>query len=106
VMYMASLGKTGIRELAGLNHDKAEYLKARLKAAGFTLPFERPTFNEFVVEFPEGFDRTYERLLTQKMIPGLALRPFYPEFAGHYLLCVTETKSKEAMDAFVREVTE
>jgi len=104
VMYMASLGKTGIRELAGLNHDKAEYLKARLKGAGFTIPFERPTFNEFVVQFPKGFDRTHERLLTQKMIPGLALKPFYPEFANHYLLCVTETKSREAMDAFVREV--
>jgi len=105
VMYMASLGKTGIRELAGLNHDKAEYLKARLKEAGFTIPFERPTFNEFVVEFPKGFERTYKRLLTQKMIPGLALKPFYPELADHYLLCVTETKSREAMDAFVREVT-
>jgi glycine dehydrogenase subunit 1 len=104
VMYMASLGKSGIRELAVLNHDKAEYLKTRLKQAGFTIPFERPTFNEFVVEFPKGFERTYERLLTQKMIPGLALKPFYPEFSNHYLLCATETKSREAMDAFVREV--
>jgi glycine dehydrogenase subunit 1 len=105
VMYMASLGKTGIRELAGLNHDKAEYLKTRLKEAGFTIPFERPTFNEFVVEFPKGFEKTRERLLEKKMVPGLALKPFYPELANHYLLCVTETKSREAMDAFVREVT-
>jgi len=104
VMYMASLGKTGIRDLALLNRDKAEYLKTRLKGAGFNIPFERPTFNEFVVQFPEGFEGTYERLIEKNMVPGLALKPFYPELAHHYLMCVTETTSKEAMDAFVREV--
>ena len=104
VMYMASLGKTGIRELAQLNHDKAEYLKSRLKAAGFSIPFERPTFNEFVVGFPKGFGETRNRLLEKKMVPGLALGPFYPELREHHLLCVTETKSREAIDGFVREI--
>ena len=51
-MYMASLGGTGLRELARLNHDKSEYLKQELTRAGFTIPFASPTFNEFVVEFP------------------------------------------------------
>ena len=104
VMYMASLGKTGIRELALLNRDKAEYLKTRLKGAGFNIPFERPTFNEFVVQYPEGFEGTYERLMKKNVVPGLALKPFYPELANHYLLCVTETKTREKMDALVREV--
>jgi glycine dehydrogenase subunit 1 len=104
VMYMASLGKTGIRELAGLNHDKAEYLKSCLKGAGFTIAFDRPTFNEFVVEFPKGFEEIRERLLEKKIIPGLALKDFYPELPNHYLLCVTETKTREAMDTFAREV--
>jgi glycine dehydrogenase subunit 1 len=104
-MYMASLGKTGMQDLARLNHDKAEYLKSRLKEAGFSIPFHRPTFNEFIVEFPPGFEKTCDRLLEKKMVPGLAVRPFYPELANHYLLCVTETKSREAMDAFIREVT-
>ncbi|MBW2560067.1 MAG: aminomethyl-transferring glycine dehydrogenase subunit GcvPA, partial [Deltaproteobacteria bacterium] len=54
-MYLASVGGTGIRDLACLNHDKAEYLKRGLKEAGCTLPFDSPTFNEFVVEFPKEF---------------------------------------------------
>lgn len=103
-MYMASLGKTGIQDLARLNRDKAEYLKSRLREAGCLIPFGRPTFNEFVVEFPEGFERIYERLLAKKMVPGLSLEPFYPELTNHYLLCVTETKSRAEMDALVREV--
>ncbi|MFP3869731.1 MAG: glycine dehydrogenase, partial [Syntrophobacteria bacterium] len=104
-MYMASVGSTGIRELASLNHDKAEYLKRRLKEAGFTPGFETPTFNEFVVEFPPGFEDTYQRLLEKKTVPGLPLEQYYPELAHHYLLCVTETKSREDMDALVREIT-
>lgn len=102
--YMASLGGSGIRELARLNHDKAEYLKNELKKAGFTISFDSPTFNEFVVEFPKGFEANYGRLLEKKIIAGLSLAPYYPELVNHYLLCVTETRSKEDMDSLVREV--
>ena len=103
-MYMASVGGTGIRELARLNHDKSEYLKMELKKAGFTITFGSPTFNEFVVEFPSGFEAAYKRLLEKKIVAGLSLAPYYPELSSHYLLCVTETSSKDDMDALVREV--
>ncbi|NVM56961.1 MAG: aminomethyl-transferring glycine dehydrogenase subunit GcvPA [Desulfobacterales bacterium] len=103
-MYMASVGGTGIRKLARLNHDKAEYLKNELKKAGFKIPFDSPTFNEFVVEFPKGFEATYRRLLGKKIVAGHCLAPYYPELSNHYLLCVTETMSKDDMDALVREV--
>ncbi|MCP4293370.1 MAG: glycine dehydrogenase, partial [bacterium] len=103
-MYMASVGGTGIQELARLNHDKSEYLKMELKRAGFTITFDSPTFNEFVVEFPSGFEATYNRLLEKKIIAGLSLAHYYPELSSHYLLCVTETMSKDDMDALVREV--
>jgi glycine dehydrogenase subunit 1 len=103
-IYMASVGGTGIRELARLNHDKSEYLKMELKKAGFTITFDSPTFNEFVVEFPSGFEAIYKRLLEKKIVAGLSLAPYYPELSSHYLLCVTETRSKDDMDALVREV--
>jgi len=103
-MYMASVGGTGIRKLAQLNYDKAEYLKKELKKAGFGIPFDSPTFNEFVIEFPSGFEATHKHLLEKKIIAGLCLAPYYPELANHYLLCVTETRSKNDMDALVREV--
>jgi glycine dehydrogenase subunit 1 len=102
--YMASLGGTGMRELAQLNHDKAEYLKAQLRAAGISLPFPAPTFNEFVAAFPAGFENTHRRLLAKKIVAGLPLEPHYPELPGHYLLCVTETLSKADLDTLVREV--
>ena len=104
-MYMASLGKQGLRELAKLNYDRAQYLKRRLKEFGFTIRFDSPTFNEFVVEFPAHFAATYERLLDQKIVPGLPLAPYYPELSNHYLMGVTETKTKEDMDTLVKGMT-
>jgi len=104
-VYMATLGGTGIRALARLNFDKCEYLKGELRRAGFRIAFEQPTFNEFVVEFPEGFVKTYDRLVKEKIIPGLPLECHYRELKNHYLLCVTETISKEDMDALVNQLT-
>jgi glycine dehydrogenase subunit 1 len=102
--YMAALGGSGLRELAQLNHDKAEYLKAGLRSCGVALPFAAPTFNEFVAAFPHDFTNTYRRLLAQKIVAGLPLEPYYPELPGRYLLCVTETLSKADMDTLLREV--
>jgi len=104
-MYMASLGGTGLQELAQLNYDKCIYLQQALQRAGLRLPFAAPTFNEFVVTFPAGFDRTYQRLLKRKIVAGLSLGEYYPELAGSYLLCVTETLAKEDLDGLVKEVT-
>jgi glycine dehydrogenase subunit 1 len=101
-MYMASLGGTGLRELARLNYDKSEYLKQELIRAGFKIPFAGTTFNEFVVEFPTGFETTYERLLQEKIVAGLPLASYYPELPNHYLLCVTETKTRDDLDTLVR----
>jgi glycine dehydrogenase subunit 1 len=103
-MYMACLGASGIRDLSRLNHDKAEYLKNRLKAAGCKIPFPSPSFNEFVVEMPQGFEKTYRRLLEKKIVAGLSLATYYPELKDHYLFCVTETKSREDMDRLVKEL--
>lgn len=104
VIYMASLGGTGIRQLAQLNHDNAQYLKTELKKAGFNISYSSPVFNEFVVEFQPDFKKIYDRLLEKKIIAGLNIEPYFPELPGRYLLCVTETITKKDMDALIKEV--
>jgi glycine dehydrogenase subunit 1 len=104
-MYMASLGSSGFRELARLNRDKTEYLKGKLVQSAATLPFEGTTFNEFVVKFPRGFQETHERLLKKGIVAGLPIATYYPELSDCYLLCVTETKSKDDLDELAKEVT-
>jgi glycine dehydrogenase subunit 1 len=92
-----ALGGTGIRELARLNRDKAEYLKALAKA-GCTLPFSAPTFNEFVVRFPDGFPTPGSACWRKRSLPGCTWRPTTRN-CPTALMCVTETSSKADMDA-------
>lgn len=103
-IYMASVGSTGLQYLARLNYDKCEYLKKELTKAGFDICFGSPTFNEFVAECPEGFENRYRELLEEKIVAGYPIAAYYPELSNHYLFCVTETKSKEMIDALVREI--
>ena len=103
-MYMASLGGTGIGKLARVNYDKTHYFKERLRQAGATLTFSGQVFNEFVVAFSSDFQPAYNRLLQKNIVAGLELGSLYPELAGKYLFCVTETIAKETMDTIVAEV--
>jgi glycine dehydrogenase subunit 1 len=104
-MYMASLGGSGLRELARLNYDTAGYLKNALHSAGIALPFSAPTFNEFVVRLPAGSQNRYQELLKRQIVFGLHLAKYFPELSDHYLLCATETSRKQDMDLLVQEVT-
>ena len=104
-MYMASLGGSGIRELARVNYDKAQYLRAELEKAGAFLVFEGPTFNEFVVSFDRDFAPIRQRLKEQNIVAGIDLGGYYLELSGCYLFCVTETVSRQTLDMVVREVS-
>lgn len=103
-MYLAALGGTGLRKLARLNYDKAQYLRNELARAGSSIVFESPVFNEFMVEFNKDFAPVYEALLKEKIVAGLDIGRFYPELSGKYLFCVTETTSRHVLDTVVREV--
>ncbi|MCE5248898.1 aminomethyl-transferring glycine dehydrogenase subunit GcvPA [bacterium] len=103
-MYMACLGRTGLRDLARINYNKAQYFRELLNKAGFETRFESPVFNEFVVRAPRSFEQAYNRLAERKIVAGLPLAEYYPELEGCYLMCVTETKTKDDIDGFVKEV--
>ena len=107
-MYMATVGKVGIRKLAELNHDKAVFLKNELETAGFEIPFSRSFFNEFVVKVPDAkvadFKAKREALKKKGMVAGLNIEKYYPELKHHYLFCATEVFSKGDMETLVREV--
>ncbi len=103
-MFMASLGGTGLRRLARLNYDKAGYGRAVLRRAGARMVWETPTFNEFLVEFPSDFAPVRERLRAEGIVAGLELGRFYPEHAGRYLFCLTETVERATVDKIAEEV--
>ncbi|KMY42756.1 aminomethyl-transferring glycine dehydrogenase subunit GcvPA [Peribacillus loiseleuriae] len=97
---MSSLGKQGIRQMAQLNLEKADYMAKTLKQKGFVILNQSPFFNEFVVELPRPVKEVNAKLLEAGIIGGFDLEIDY----GHenqMLLAVTEQRTKEEIDQFV-----
>ncbi len=102
-VYMATMGKQGLAQVAELCIQKAHYAASEIaKLPGYSLAFpDRPFFKEFVVKAPADPARINEHLLTQGIIGGLPLGQHYPEMADAVLLCVTEQRTKDDIDALV-----
>jgi len=104
-VYLAVMGKQGLRELAVLNLRKADYLKNKLsKVGGFEIRFNADTFNEFVLKCPKPATEVRDSLLEHKILAGLPLGGHYPELADSLLLCATEMNTVEAIDRLTEKL--
>ncbi|MEC5422271.1 aminomethyl-transferring glycine dehydrogenase subunit GcvPA [Virgibacillus sp. C22-A2] len=101
---MTSIGKHGLKKMAALNMQKARYAKKKLEEANLPVVFEGVFFNEIVVNLSKSVSEINERLLEKGIIGGYDLEHYYPELKGHMLVAVTEIRSKEEIDAFVKEL--
>jgi glycine dehydrogenase subunit 1 len=101
-IYLALLGRRGLRELAELNLAKAEYAKARVRATrGLSLPFSAPTFNEFVIGVAGPAADALARARRAGVVAGLDLAPFGRSLGPAVLFCATELASRESIDRAV-----
>jgi len=106
-IFLETLGESGMRELGRQNIQKANYAFDRLGALkGVKKKFGGPVFNEFVLEFEDGYKKVQDHLLSRGVLGGLALEPFYPQLKDCVLFCVTEVHGKEAIDQLIRLVAE
>ncbi|WP_129703878.1 aminomethyl-transferring glycine dehydrogenase subunit GcvPA [Priestia megaterium] len=97
---MTALGKQGIRHMAQLNVEKADYMAKSLQKKGFIVTNEAPFFNEFVVELPCRIKEVNVKLLEAGIIGGFDLESDYG-FDNQMLIAVTEQRTKEEIDQFV-----
>ncbi len=102
-IYMETMGKAGLQEVAMQNAQKAAYAKEQIAAIdGYEIAFSSPTFNEFVVRGPRPATELLENLRTNDgMIGGLALSKYYSGSDNDFLVCVTETNSRAQIDGLV-----
>ena len=102
-IYLALLGKRGLKALAEQNLAKAHYAAQELAAVpGVSAAFTAPFFNEFSIRAPRKVDRLLAALGDEKIIGGLKLERFYPELKDHVLIAVTETARRMDLDRMVR----
>ena len=99
-IFLSVYGKEGIRELAEHNLAKADYAARTLSAqAGAKLRFTgAPRFHEFVLQTDEAPAAWSERLLENKIVGGIELSRWYPEFKNCTLWCATEVIARETID--------
>ena len=105
-IFMTIYGKVGLRELARQNLAKTAYAAQQFGKHARVLFPSTPRFNEFVVQTSEDPYAINARLLGHKMVGGLPLKKFYPEFGNAALWCCTEMTTRTSIDTAVAMVAE
>jgi len=99
-IYMATMGKEGLVEVAGQSAKRAAYLRKQLLATGkVKAGNDHPFFREFVVELPKPAKEVNQLLLENGLIGGYALTG---DKENQMILCATEKRTKDEMDHLVR----
>jgi glycine dehydrogenase subunit 1 len=99
-VYLSLMGPAGMRSVAELCLQKARYAAERLAAVpSLALAFDRPTFKEFVVRSKDvPVEELIERCRGEKILAGVPLGRWYPQWDDCLLVAVTEKRTKEEID--------
>jgi glycine dehydrogenase subunit 1 len=106
-IYLAALGKQGLRRVGELSTEKAHYAAAQLtRVPGVSLRFSQPFFKEFVLRLPKSPASVVGKLARKRILPGVPLRPHDRALADSLLVAVTEQRTKEEIDAYAAALAE
>lgn len=98
-VYMATMGKAGLKEVAEQCLQKTNYAKKNLSKL---VALKAPSFKEIVVKLNKPFETVSKDLEKNGIVGGLDLGKHYPELKGHMLIAVTEMIKKEDIDRLVK----
>jgi len=102
-IYLATMGPKGLRHTAEQNIQKTHYAAQQIRArTKHSILFSGPRFNEFVIQLKEDYASRAQRFMRSHIIPGLHIARFYPELGNSLLVCVTETTTRDQIDALVK----
>jgi len=107
-IYMAAMGKYGLRTVAELSYHKAHYAAAQIgQLPGYEVLGGWPFFKEFIVRCPRPVATINEILLDRYgMVGGYDLAHDYPSLENAMLICVTELNSKAQIDLLAEALQE
>ena len=106
-IYMATLGKKGIKEVALQCLNKSHYALEKLTQSGkYKKAFDKPFFKEFVIKSDNCPCDINNKLLENNILGGYNLGKNYPKYKDSMMLCVTEKRTKEDIDKLVKVMEE
>jgi glycine dehydrogenase subunit 1 len=98
-VYLATLGRTGLRHVAELCYHKAHYAAEKIaELKGYSLVFSKPFFKEFAIRCPVAPSRINQALFNEGIIGGLDISHIID---NGMLLCVTEINTRQEIDRLV-----
>jgi len=103
-VYLAAMGKQGLRQVAELCYHKAHYAAAKIgELPGYSLPIDQQFFQEFVVQCPTSPTEINRKLMERNILGGLDVSE---KISNGMLLCVTEMNSQKDIDNLVSALGE
>ena len=103
-VYVATLGKQGIKDVANLCYQKAHFAASEIaQIPGYSLPVEGTFFHEFAVTCPRSVAETSAALLERKIIGGYDISDRIP---NTMVICVTEMNPRAEIDRLVEALRE
>ncbi len=102
-VYLAAMGKQGLRQVAELCYHRAHYAAERIDELNdFEVVQAKPFFKEFALRCPAPVSEINRHLLDEfGIIGGYDLGRDYAQLKDHMLLCVTEMNPRAEIDALV-----
>jgi glycine dehydrogenase subunit 1 len=105
-IYLALMGKGGLRKTAELCWHKSHYAAERIAALpGFAVK-NRSFFKEFTAVLPGNAGKAAEKLAEQNIICGLPLSRYFPDRDRELLVCVTEKNTRQDIDELAQALGE
>ncbi len=105
--YLTYMGPYGLKKTAEISLNRAHNLAsslANLSIKGVRLAFNKPFFNEFVLEIPISASEIINKMLDKNILPGLDLNGIDGYKTNQILVSITEMNSMEQINGFVESV--
>jgi len=98
-VYLATLGRRGLRQVAELCYHKAHYAAEKIaRLTGYSPVFSKPFFKEFAIRCPVAPSQINRGLFNEGIIGGLDISHI---IENGMLLCVTEMNTRQEIDKLV-----
>jgi glycine dehydrogenase subunit 1 len=102
-IYMASMGKQGLKHVSELCYHKAHYAAQKInELADYSVINHQPFFNEFTISSEKPITELNKILFDEYgLIGGYNLEKDYPHLKNHMLLAFTEMISVDDINSLV-----
>ena len=104
-VYLSLMGAQGLKTTATQCHENTAYLVQELvQLSGIQQRFNAPYFHEAVLTFNYDVNDLLTQLAARGITGGYPLGQYFQQLQNDLLICVTETKTKAELDAYVHAV--